>query len=339
MKKDSYPEIGIIIIGLNSEKYIGSCIEAVKTSDYPQNKLEIIYVDGGSIDKSIEIAEQFKNVKIIRLDNPNPSPGRGRNAGYKACKKPLIQFIDSDSYLQPEWLKKAIGYLKHDIVAVWGNIFERYPDKNWFHTVTNFDWGVRSGEKGWLGDEGYEKMFGGNVLIRREFLEKTGGFDEDLIAGEDPDLSYRVRQIGGKIYKINVPMVSHDINMDSIRKYNKRAYRTGYAYAQIGMRYCREKEKFFLQRIFRILLSGTVPLAIIVFSAIIGYILPGFLVAIMIFLRPLRKVFQIKKQYGITLGEAVAYCLHFAFVVYPQLFGVLRYFTGVIFKYPLQNKL
>ena len=339
MKYDIYPEIGIVIIGLNSEKYIGSCIEAVKNSDYPQNKLEIIYVDGGSFDKSIEIAEQFKNVKIIRLNNPNPSPGRGRNAGYKACGKSLIQFIDSDSYLQPEWLKKAVVYLKDNIVAVSGNIFERFPDKNLFHMVTNFDWGVRSGEKAWLGDEGYEKMFGGNVLIKREYLEKTGAFDEDLIAGEDPDLSYRVRRIGGKIYKINVPMVSHDINMDRISKYNKRAYRTGYAYAQIGMRYCREEEKFFFQRIFRIILSGTVPLTVIILSAITGYLIPGLILAIMIFLRPLRKIFQIKKKYGITFEEAATYCLHFAYVVYPQLFGVLRYFTGVLFKHPLQNKL
>jgi len=51
------------------------------------------------------------------------------------------------------------------------------------------------------------------------------------------------------------------------------------------------------------------------------------------------KLFQIKKNYGMSFNEAVAYCLHLAYAVYPQLFGVLRYFAGVIFKNPFQNKL
>lgn len=339
MNKNAYPEIGIIIIGLNSENYIGSCIEAVQNSNYPQDKLEIFYVDGGSSDRSIDIAEKFKKINVIHLNHPQPSPGRGRNAGFRACKKSLIQFLDSDSYLQPEWLKESVKFMTDDIAAVTGNLFERFPEKNWYHKVANFDWGVVSGEKGWLVDEGYVKLFGGNVLIKREYLDKTGGFDESLIAGEDPDLSYRVRQFGGKIYRINTPMASHDINMNSFRIYNKRAHRSGYAYAQIGMRYCREKEKLFFQRIFRIIISSTLPLTVIIISAITGFIIPGIMLSILIFLRPFKKIFQIKKQYGMNIKEATAYCLHLAYVVYPQFFGVVRYFTGVIFGKPLHNKL
>ena len=336
--EQEYPEIGVVIIGLNAAKDIENCIEAVLKSDYPQDKIELIYVDGGSDDNSISLAQKYDKVRVVELNHPFPSPGRGRNAGFKACTKPLIQLVDSDSYIQPGWFKKAVTYFKDDIGAVWGQLFERYPDKNWYHKVANFDWGVVSGEKGWANSEGYMTIFGGNVLIKREALEATNGFDESLIAGEDPDLSYRVRQKGWKIYRIGQAMASHDINMNQFKIYSKRAFRSGYAYAQIGMRYRKEKEKLFYQRIFRILVSGILPAAVFFLGVLIGYPFISFALALLLALRPVRKLGEFKKTYNMSTTEALIYGLHLSYVIYPQLFGLLRYFWGQLIKNPLQNK-
>jgi len=74
---------------------------------------------------------------------------------------------------------------------VTGRREERHPRKNIYHILTEMEWRYEIGPC---------RYFGGDVLIRREALERTGGFDELLIAGEDPELSYRVRGISANLW-------------------------------------------------------------------------------------------------------------------------------------------
>lgn len=67
-KTGELPMISVVIIGINVEKYLGACIDAVRAADYPQQKIEIIFVDGGSSDLSVKIATDFEGVKVIELN-------------------------------------------------------------------------------------------------------------------------------------------------------------------------------------------------------------------------------------------------------------------------------
>ncbi len=331
------PAISVVIIGINVEQYIGDCISSVLHADYPQENLEIIYVDGGSNDRSIEIAKKFRSIRTIELMDPHPTPGKGRNAGIAQASHAIVQFLDADTVLHPGWLRTALPYLDGAVAAVAGRIQEKYPGKNIYHTIGNMEWGISAGKQGHLFTEGPSRTFGGIVLARKDAILSAGGYDESLVAGEDPDLSYRVRRQGQTIYRITADMVVHDLNMNSFRHYCRRAYRSGHAYAEIGLRYRKEKEKFFLRQLLRICLGATVPFALICSGVLLKRSCFAVLIAAALACRPFRKINDFAAP---PLGIRVAflYCAHLSFVVYPQFFGVLRYLATCITGRALQNK-
>lgn len=100
------PSISIIIPTLNAEKPLLECLRRVSDQDYPKNKIEIIIADGGSTDKTRQIAEKFK---AIIVENKLKTGEAGKAAGLKAANNEIICLIDSDNYLPDKnWLKRMI---------------------------------------------------------------------------------------------------------------------------------------------------------------------------------------------------------------------------------------
>jgi glycosyltransferase involved in cell wall biosynthesis len=319
----------VVIIGINVEKYISKCIESVRNSNYPQDKLKIIFVDGGSTDKSVEFAKSYKGTEVIELKDPSPTPGKGRNAGIRASTAPFIQFLDADTLLEPNWLVKALPYIKDKTAAVCGKREELYPEKNNYHIIGSIEW---------VYEEGFCRYFGGDVLIRREALENNF-FDENLVAGEDPDLSYRVREKGWLIYRLTDKMTTHDLNMNTFKQYFKRAHRSGHAYAEIGLRFMNKPEKMWLSELIRVCANAILPFVFILAGVLStnNYQLTTILALLIIF-RPFFRLGKFKKHFKIDTKTSLLYALHLSFVVYPQFLGVLRYFYTLISGNPLKNK-
>jgi len=332
------PAISVVIIGINVEAYISECIASVLNSNYPKELIEIIYVDGGSNDSSTKIAKSFPGVKTIELKDRHPTPGRGRNAGYQAAGNDLIQFMDADVEVHPNWLNTAVPYVQGDIGAVRGKRIEKYPHKNNYHLIGHIEWNITAGKSGHHFREGPCNFFGGDVLIKKSVLEAVDGFDALLVAGEDPDISYRVRRDGWIIYQLDVVMTTHDLNMTTFKQYLKRAHRSGHAYAEIGFRYIRQKEKLFLRQLLRISGGALLPFILLGTSAMIKIGLLGVILALLIALRPLIKIFLKKKAFGLTTAHAVLYGAHLSFVIYPQFIGIMRYVLTMGGKEPLKNK-
>ena len=326
---DALNKIAVVIIGVNSASYVKACIESVRAADYPQELLEIIYVDGGSRDASPEIARACAGVSVFELRDRHPTPGRGRNAGWRATDADFVQFLDADTLLDPLWFLTALGHFTGTTGAVCGRRRERFPGKNIFHKITDAEWRYEYGPC---------RYFGGDVLVRRETLTTTGGFDESLIAGEDPELSYRIRHAGWQILRIDAPMTLHDINMSSLRQYCRRAYRSGYAYAEIGLRLIGQPEKMWLRELVRICGRACLPPALLVVGLLAGQPAAGLLLATLVLLLPFARVHSFMTNFSLSLPEALAYAAHASMVIYPQLFGALRYLAGKLFSRPLQNK-
>ena len=323
------PHIDVVIIGVNVERYIEGCVDSVRRCDYPQELLHLIYVDGGSRDRSAELARAMEGVRVIELKDPHPTPGRGRNRGYEAGTSPFVQFLDADTELDRLWFRKALPLIRERVVALCGRRRERYPDKNLYHVFGSIEWSY---------EEGPCRYFGGDVLIRREVLKETGGFDENLIAGEDPELSYRVRLSGWTIYRIGDDMTTHDLNMTTFRQYLRRSFRSGYAYGEIGLRFSGRQEKLWLRESLRVVIGAMAPLILFLCGFFSGYPWTGAFLGLAMALRALVKIPSFSRRFGITLNTAFLYALHLSFVVYPQLFGLLRYLAGLIRGKPLQNK-
>lgn len=325
----SLPSIDVVVIGLNPAKTLRACLESIKTCGYSRDKVSIIYADGGSTDGSLEIAES-EGCLVVRVDAAAPTPGRQRNAGWRAGSAEYVQFLDSDTILHPQWLGKAAAAFSGEKTgAVCGNRRELHPEE------TLFNW---LGDLEWNGPSGPAEAFGGDVLIRRTVLELTGGYDPDLIAGEDPELSYRVRREGFSILKLDEPMTSHDLAMRTVKQYWKRAYRSGHAYAEVHRRH----RDFWSEESKRIAFR-TVPLlaalALSPLALLSPWVLLALPVGVVLLLRPrilLTRKFQ--ETLSLSAKDARIYGWHASLVVLPQFFGVLRYWFGRIFKRPLTNK-
>jgi glycosyltransferase involved in cell wall biosynthesis len=322
----SYPNISCIVIGINSARTIVSCIKSIKKSDYPK-LIEIIYVDGGSSDNSVELAKKL-GVKVIQLKQEHPTPGRGRNVGWKNASNELIQFLDGDTTLDQKWLKKAIKHIDNKTVAVCGYGKEKDPNKNWYHLVADLEWSNETGNI---------KYFGGNVLIKKSILEETSGYNDNLIAGEDPEFSFRIREKGYNIKRLDSLMYYHDINMNNLKEYFKRCFRKGYGYAEVGTMRLKKKEYGWIKRTIKTTIK-TIGTFVFLILALLFQNIYFVSFALLLNIIPIIKISRFKKQYKLNIKKSIIYALHLVLAAYLTTAGVFRYYIGKLFNKPLTNK-
>jgi len=336
----SWPHIDCVIIGVNCAQTLARCLASVQAADYPADRLHIYYADGGSADGSLTIAERFAGVSAIPLSPEYPTPGLGRNRGWQQGASPIVQFLDSDTVLDHGWLKSGATALNDAAVgAVLGMRNEMHPQRSLFNWIGDLEWN---------GPVGEADCFGGDVMIRREVLETTGGYDEVLVGGEDPELSRRVIRAGWRILRLPAPMTCHDLAMNRIRQYLKRAFRSGYGFAAVRAREARQNSDFWHYEMRKIgirgggfvLLSIAGVLLVVSGSGVAAVIGMGCLaVGIILLLRPrLFLVNKFKQRYNLSRKQANCYAWHCSVIVLPQLLGVVRYYWGKWLNRPLRNR-
>jgi GT2 family glycosyltransferase len=101
------PSISVVIPTLNAEKYLDECLAALISQDYPRERLELVLADGGSSDRTLEIAHA-RGVDRI-LPNPLRTGESGKAVGVRAAEGELILMIDSDNVVVGrDWLRRMI---------------------------------------------------------------------------------------------------------------------------------------------------------------------------------------------------------------------------------------
>jgi len=192
----------------NGVAHVGRCLECLQEQTSPVS--EIAVVDNGSTDGSRElIASRFPQVRLLANDR-NEGYAAGYNRAIAACDAPLILVLNTDVFLEPDWVDRAAaGLARHpDAAAVTGNLYERATERlisGGFYLRRQVR--IRPAP---LADEDVE-VFGATgaaALFRREALEdvQVEGqcFDEAYFAyGEDIDLWWRARLLGWSAW--NVP--------------------------------------------------------------------------------------------------------------------------------------
>lgn len=110
MQEPQY-DVSIIVPVHNREKLIIPCIKSINAQTYDKAKWEVIFVDDGSTDKSVEAIESLIdkkiNYRIIKREIPSGNASAPRNEGIKASRAKYVFFLDSDDYIHPELLKNG----------------------------------------------------------------------------------------------------------------------------------------------------------------------------------------------------------------------------------------
>ena len=100
----TFPVISVSIVNLNGEKYLDECLKSLEELNYPRNKLEIIVVDNGSTDNSLEmIRENYPHVKIIE-NSRNMGFAYANNQAAKVAKGEYVAFLNNDTRVDKNWL-------------------------------------------------------------------------------------------------------------------------------------------------------------------------------------------------------------------------------------------
>ena len=221
-------DVAVVAIGRNEGDRLTSCLRSAM-----QQALFVVYVDSGSTDRSVEMAEA-KGALVVRLEMGQPfTAARARNAGFERAMLAhegirYVQFVDGDCEFELGWLAVARAYLEQNpgVSAVFGRRRERFPDRSIYNRLCDIEWDVAAGEV---------KYCGGDVLIRAAALRDVGGYRESLIAGEEPELCIRLRRLGGKIACLDQPMTIHDAAMSRFGQWWRRMRRSGHAFAEGAM--------------------------------------------------------------------------------------------------------
>jgi glycosyltransferase involved in cell wall biosynthesis len=182
----SAPRISIVIPAFNEASDLPSLLDSLKQVRHDEC-FEIIVVDNGSTDATASVARAV-GAKVISI--PRSPVGAGRNVGAKAARGELLAFLDADVIATPQWIDEVRALADRKAEAdshITGDIYDIVDDPSWI-------------ERHWFGAiyaRGAQTYLnGGNLIISRADFARVGGFDEQMISGEDVEFCSRAAAIG-----------------------------------------------------------------------------------------------------------------------------------------------
>lgn len=132
---DVKPFVSIISPVRNAERTIETTIQYLLNVDYPRDKMEIVFADGGSTDKTQEIIKKWQEkhpfITLVLVPD-SKSPGHARNAALKVVKGEYILFTDGDCAPHKDWIEKMVEpFIKDpEVGMVGGEVFTLRTDAN-----------------------------------------------------------------------------------------------------------------------------------------------------------------------------------------------------------------
>jgi GT2 family glycosyltransferase len=216
-----------IVIGRNEGKRLEPSLRSVQGAG-----LKLVYVDSGSSDGSPSVARQL-GVVAVELNPSRPfSAARGRNEGLNEALRQwpgarFVMFLDGDCVLDSEFPAAAAKTFEEnpDCAIVTGHLSERNPDASIYNRLCAIEWQSPAGRIDNM------NALGGIMAARVSAFREVEGFNEQAIAGEEPDLGVRLALAGHSIIKIDRPMATHDAQILRFGQWWRRAVRAGHALA------------------------------------------------------------------------------------------------------------
>jgi glycosyltransferase involved in cell wall biosynthesis len=214
MQTDKLPTVSVVIPNFNGELHIRETLDSVFSQSI--SNLEIIVVDDGSTDGSIQLLKSYGD-RIHLIQQQNNGPAAARNRGVEAARSNWIAFLDADDIWIPNKLEQQLILAKN---------------YRWSHTDSEFVGGANNGRR----DSEFTKKYSGNiledlvsgnfigtstVLLQREIFLEAGGFDTSLRSIQDWDLWVRLAKLYPIGY-IDQPLLKYRVHSTSTSRNTRK---------------------------------------------------------------------------------------------------------------------
>lgn len=205
---DTWPKLSVVIPIRNEERFIEQTIGYIQDQDYPEEKIEILVVDGESDDRSAEIVNMIaaRDGRVKLLNNSKRLSSAARNIGARNATGEIVLYIDGHVYIDnPFLLKNVARLMREKKVSVLSRPgFQDIPGNRFFQKAVALGrksaFGHGPGSSGFSDESKYVNPESTGTYYRREVIEAAGYFDENFDAAEDFEFNYRLGRMGYESY-------------------------------------------------------------------------------------------------------------------------------------------
>jgi glycosyltransferase involved in cell wall biosynthesis len=216
------PRASIIVPLYNLRRFVGEAIESALAQTLPADDIEVIVVDDGSTDGGGEFVKAYApRVRYVRQANRGLCAAR--NAGIRVARAPYLGFLDADDRFLPEKLAAQLA------------VFDQRPEVGLVYTGFRYvdEHGEPLPQIGWTRLEGdvFPALVLGNLihphvaLVRRDVVERAGGFDETLGPAGDWDFWLRISRPGLVWACVDRPLAEYRVRADAMHQDVTRMHR------------------------------------------------------------------------------------------------------------------
>jgi GT2 family glycosyltransferase len=232
------PALTVVISTIGMYDVLARVLDRYADQDSDPGSFEVLVVadaaepDIAAVERAV--GERPYPVRIIRGGRPGLSANR--NAGWHAASAPLVMFTDNDTLPESQLVREHLEWhARHAAAEVailghvrWARELRVTPFMRWLDDGVQFDYpNIQGIEAGW------GRFYGANVSVKRAFVERVGGFDEEHLpyGYEDLDFGYRASKLGLRVLYDRRAVVEH-LRPMTLEFYKRRVRRTASAERQ-----------------------------------------------------------------------------------------------------------
>lgn len=206
-----HPFVSVLVPIYNEERFVGPCLKALRAQDYPPDRYEVIVIDGGSQDSSVDVVKEVAHgwPNLVLAFNTERTIPKSLNLGLSLSRGDVVMRVDGHTIVAPDYMSTSI---RHSTETGADNVGGRMRPVG-IGFVGRSVAVAMSTPFGGPGKYHYseQRQWVDTVYLgayRREALVKLGGWDPGLPVAEDYDLNFRLRRTGGTV------LLSPDIRSD-----------------------------------------------------------------------------------------------------------------------------